>query len=423
MPTLLLFLVALLGAPLFAVIAASALWGFHSSELDLMIVPIEVLRLSEMPVLVAIPLFTFAGYLLGESKAPQRLVRVTDALFGWMPGGLAVVAIFASSLFTAFTGASGVTIVALGALLLPALLQGGYSQRFSLGLVTTSGSLGLLFAPSLPLILYAVVAQQQSLSEPVGVDQLFLAGIVPGLLMLLVLAAYSAIHDVRSERRTKAFSWREAGAALWDAALEIPLPFLVLGGIYSGWFVVSDAAAITAAYVLLVEVVIRREVSLRKLISVIHESMTLVGAIMIILGASLASTNYMIDAEVPAMVFDFMKSQVDSAAGFMFWLLLFLLILGMILDIFSALVIVVPMVLPVAIEFGVHPVHLGIVFLAAMQLGYLTPPVGMNLFIASFRFNQPILTLVRATVPFFLLLLVAVVVIAYFPQLSLWLGS
>lgn len=414
-------LLALIGAPLFAVIAASALWGFFQQDVNLSVVAIEIYRLTEMPVLTAIPLFTFAGYLLGESKAPQRLVRITDALLGWMPGGLAIVALITCALFTAFTGASGVTIVALGALLYPALKKAGYSTNFNLGLITTSGSLGLLFAPSLPLILYGVVAQQLALDIPVSIDDLFLAGIIPGTLMLVALSIYSAIQprEAAALANKPKFDAKEAWAAIKDTVWEVPLPIIVLGGIYGGFIAVSEAAAITAFYVLLVSVVIRREISWKKLPIVMRDSMKLVGAIMVILAVSLASTNYMIDAEIPTKIFDFISEHIDSQLTFLLLLFLFLLVLGMMLDIFSAIVIMVPIILPIAIEFGIHPVHLGILFLANMQLGYFTPPVGMNLFIASFRFKRPVTELYRATIPFFFILLATVLMITYIPWLSL----
>jgi tripartite ATP-independent transporter DctM subunit len=416
---LILLLLALAGAPLFAVIAASALWGFYQTDVDLQVMAVEIYRVAEMPVLIAIPLFTFAGYLLGESKAPQRLVRITDAFLGWMPGGLAIVALVACALFTAFTGASGVTIVALGALLVPALQKAGYRQQFNLGLVTTSGSLGLLFAPSLPLILYGVVAQQMALDTPVSIDDLFLAGLIPGTLMLVALSVYAALQPRERAASEHRFDKAEAWAAIKDSAWEIPLPIVVLGGIYSGFFAVSEAAAITALYVLLVSVVIRREITFVQLPLVMRDSMKLVGAILLILAVSLASTNYMIDAGIPEQIFAFIQQHVSDGFTFLLLLTLFLLVLGMMLDIFSAIVIMIPIILPIAIEYGIHPVHLGILFLANMQLGYFTPPVGMNLFIASFRFNQPVMTLYRATLPFFFILLITVLIITYVPQLSL----
>ncbi len=418
-----LLLLALFGAPLVAVIGAGALLGFYREEIDLAVVAIEIYRLAEMPVLLAVPLFTFAGYLLGKSDAPHRLVQVTNAVLGWLPGGLAMVALLACALFTAFTGASGVTIVALGVLLVPALAEAGYRDNFNLGLITTSGSLGLLFAPSLPLILYGVVAQQLNLAEPVSIDDLFLAGILPGLLMLAMLAAWS-MWDTRAEYISRpSLSWRETRAALREAIWELPLPFVVLGGIYSGYFAVSEAAAVTALYVLVVEVGIKRDVRLRELPGIMRESMILVGGILIILGVSLASTNYMIDTEVPTRLFETIQTHVQEKWTFLILLNLFLLGLGMMLDIFSALVLIVPIILPIAVAYDIHPVHLGIIFLANMQLGYLTPPVGMNLFIASFCFDKPVLQLYRAALPFFAILLLAVVIITYWPWLSMALPS
>lgn len=413
---LLLIVLAVLGAPLFAIIAASALLGFYHADIDLSVVPIEFYRLAEMPVLLAIPLFTFAGYLLSESRAPMRLVALTTAVLGWMPAGLAIVALLACAFFTAFTGASGVTIVALGALLYPALMQAGYRENFNLGLITTSGSLGLLFAPSLPLILYAVIAQQIGVGSAVTVDDMFIAGILPGLLMLALLSMW-VLWSNRSLPVTT-FSARAAVRAVAAARWEIPMPFIVLGGIYSGYFAVSEAAAVTALYVLIVEVLIHREIHLRQLPRIMRDSMVLVGAILLILGAALASTNYLIDAQIPTRLLDWVRALVASPYAFLILLNILLLILGTMLDIFSALVIMIPLLLPIAVSYGIHPVHLGIIFLANMQIGYFTPPVGMNLFIASHRFNKPVMQLYLATFPFFLVLLASVLIITFWPALS-----
>ena len=409
-----LVLLAILGAPLFAVIAAGALIGFASSDIDLMVVPMEIFRVSEIPVLIAIPLFTFAGYLLGESQAPRRLVRVTNVLLGWMPGGLAVVALFVCALFTAFTGASGVTIIAMGALLYPAIAAAGYREQFNLGLITTSGSLGLLFAPSLPLILYGIIAEQ-------SIDDLFVAGILPGLLMIFLLSLYCIREGgvVRSRQAKQPFDRREMTAALRESIWEIPLPIIVLGGVYSGFFAVSEAAAVTVVYVFIVEVLIYRDISIRRLPGVMRDSMVLVGGILIILGVSLASTNYMIDEQVPMRLFEWVTSHISSKLSFLILLNVFFLMLGMILDIFSALVIVVPLILPIAAGYGIDPIHLGMIFLANMQIGYCTPPVGMNLFIASYRFDKPIVLLYRAALPFLGILLLTVLIITYWPWLSL----
>ena len=410
--SLLLVVLAILGAPLFAIIATSAMVGFYNNETELMTMALELMSIANTPVLTAIPLFTFAGYVLSESKAPQRLVRLTNAMFGWMPGGLALVCLAACAFFTAFTGASGVTIIALGAILYPALKQDGYGDRFNLGLVTSSGSLGLLFAPSLPLILYGVVAD-------VSIDDLFRAGILPGLVMLIMLGGYSIWVNRHNRKPMGSFSIREVGAAMREAIWELPLPIVVLGGIYSGFFAVSEAAAITALYVFIAEVLINREIPLRELPRIVRDSMVLVGGILMILGVSLASTYYMIDTEVPQKLLGMVADLVSSPLSFLVLLLIFLLILGAILDIFSAIMLVVPLILPIAANFGVNEVHLGIVFLAAMQLGYLTPPVGLNLFIASYRFEKPIMHVYSATFPFLLILMLSVILITFWPDLSL----
>lgn len=416
---LLLLVLALLGAPLFAVIAASALIGFHQSGVDLSVIAIEIYRIVDTPVLVAIPLFTFAGYLLSESNAAQRLVNLTDALMGWMHGGLAIVALFACALFTALTGASGVTIIALGALLYPALRQAGYRDRFSLGLITSSGSLGLLFPPSIALILYGIIAQQLNVGEPVAIDDLFIAGLLPGLLMLLLLSGWSIWSSRNIALPKVIFSFKKVQMAVRDAIWEIPLPFFILGGIYSGYFAISEAAAISVLYVFVVEVFVYKEVKFSLLPGIMRDSMVLVGGVLIILAVSLASTNYLIDAEVPTKLFAFIKSHVDSKLTFLILLNIFLLVLGMMLDVFSALVIIVPLILPIAVAYGIHPVHMGIIFLANMQIGYFTPPVGINLFIASYRFNKSIIELYVATLPFMVILILAVLVITYWPDLSL----
>ena len=415
----LLLLLAIMRTPLFAIIAASAMLGFYSEGIDLSVIAIEIYRLAEMPVLLAIPLFTFAGYLLGESAASQRLVNLTHGLLGWLPGGLAIVTIVACALFTAFTGASGVTIVAIGALLLPALQQAGYHERFSLGLVTTSGSLGLLLAPSLPLILYGIIVQQMNLGISVTISDLFIAGIMPALLMILLLSIWSLWVNRANPTPMQPFKWQEVASALNEAKWEIPLPVFVLGGIYSGYFAVSEAAAVTVLYLLVVEVLVYREIPFGKIPGIMREAMIMVGGILLILGVSLAFTNYLVDAEVPSRLFDLIQSLISNKYVFLILLNIILLLLGAILDIFSALVIMVPLILPVAIQYDIHPVHLGIIFLANMQIGYFTPPVGMNLFIASYRFKKPITELYRASLPFMLVLMVALIIITYWPTLSL----
>ena len=416
---LILILLALLGMPLFAVIIGAAMLGFHAMEVDLSVIAIEIYRIADTPVLLALPLFTFAGYLLGESNTSERLVRLTRVFLGWVPGGLAIVSFVACAFFTAFTGASGVTIVALGALLYPALLQAEYPEKFSIGLVTVSGSLGLLLPPSLPLILYGIIAQQMDIGVDFAISDLFIAGILPGLLMVVMLSFWSLWANRKRPVQLTEFSIKEAGAALRESIWEIPLPFFVLGGIYSGYFAVSEAAAATAMYVLVVEVLIYREIKILQLPEIMRESMVMVGGILIIMGASLASTNYLIDAQIPMKLFELIQAHVTSKIVFLILLNILLLILGAISDIFPALVIMIPLILPVAVSYGIHPVHLGIIFLANMQIGYVTPPVGMNLFIASHRFEKPVDELYRAAMPFMLVLFAAVLIITYWPGLSL----
>lgn len=410
----LFILMALLGTPLFAVIGGLALVGFMASGMDPTVVVLEINRMVDTPVLVSIPLFTFAGELMGRAGTSKRLVAFSRALLGWIPGGLGMVTLAVCAAFTALTGASGVTIIALGALLYPSLRSEGYPKNFSLGLVTTSGSLGLLFPPAIPLILFAIIAKT-------SVDKLFLAGILPGLLMILLLSLYCFRQGVAKDVPLQKFSMAELGRCARKAAWELPLPLIVLGGIYSGYFALSEAAAVTAAYVLVVECLIYRDVGWRGLFPVMKKSMTLVGGILIILALSQASTNYMIDQEVPQRLFELVKENISSRLTFLVVLNLFLLVLGAILDIFSAIVLVVPLVLPIAQGYGVDPLHLGIIFLANMEIGYCTPPVGLNLFISSYRFKEPILKVCAATLPFLLILALVVIMVTYIPELSLFL--
>ncbi len=415
----LLAVLALLGAPLFAVILAVAMLGFFHNGIDLSVIAIELYRVADTPLLIALPLFTFAGYLLSASRASHRLVRVTRALLGWMPGGFALICLLACALFTALTGASGVTIVALGALLYPALVDSGYPEHFSLGLVTTSGSLGLLLPPSLPLILYAILSQQLDIGANVRIEELFVAGLLPCLLMIGLLGGWCLWSQRAHPAPTIAFNAREAGLAIKEAIWEIPLPIFLFGGIYSGVFALSEAAAITALYLLIVETLVYREIAWNRLTTVMGEAMVMSGSILLILGVSLALTSYLVDAEIPALLFSWTQDHIHDKYSFLILLNLILLALGAILDIFAALVIMIPLILPLALGYGVDPVHLGIIFLANMQIGYFTPPVGINLFIASYRFKRPVLEIYHATIPFFLVLLSALLLITYIPALSL----
>ena len=402
----------LIGVPVFVVICGLALYLFFVSGIDLSAIIIEMHRMATTPVLVAIPLFTFAGYLLSESGAPKRLIRLSNAVLGWLPGGLSVIALICCAVFTALTGATGLTIIALGGILLPAMTRGKYPEVFSLGLLTTSGTLGLLFPPSLPLIIYAIVAK-------VRIDQLFVAGILPGILLVVLLSVFSITRAVKADVPKTSFQVSEVFSALKEAVWELPLPIVVLGGIYSGKFAVSEAAAITAVYVLIVEVIIYRDIRWKDLPEIMKKSMVLVGAVLIILGAAMGLSNYLIDAEIPMQLLDFFKTQIESKILFLIVLNLFLLAVGCTMGIFSALVVVVPLLSPIAQAYGIDPIHLGIIFLANLEIGASIPPLGINLFIASIRFDRPVLRLYVASLPFIAILLVALALITYIPWMSL----
>ena len=406
------FFLMILGAPIFIVISGLAFYLFFSSQIDSSAMIIEMHRMATTPILVAIPLFTFAGYLLSESGTPKRLIRLSDALLGWLPGGLSIIVLIACAIFTALTGATGLTIIAVGGILLPVMLRGRYPEKFSLGLLTTSGTLGLLFPPSLPLILYAILAK-------VSIEKLFLAGILPGLLLMALLVPFCVQKAIVAEVPRMRFSGSEVIGALRASIWELPLPFIVLGGIYSGYFAISEAAAITAFYVLLVEVAIYRDVSWKALPEIMKKSMMLVGGILIILGAALGLTNYLVDEEIPMKILNLFRSHITSPFLFLILLNLFLLAVGCIMGTFTALTVIVPLITPIAQAYGIHPLHLGIVFLTNLEIGASIPPLGINLFISSIRFEKPVLKLYLASLPFIAILLVGLIIITYFPGLSL----
>jgi C4-dicarboxylate transporter DctM subunit len=410
---------ALFGAPIFAVMSAFALSAFYFSGIELSAVSVEIYRLAGAPTIITIPLFTFAGYVLAESKAPMRLLRLSNAFLGWMPGGTAIVCIFVCAFFTAFTGASGVTIIALGGLLYPILIQEGYSEKFTLGLITTCGSLGLLFPPSLPIILYGIIAK-------VDIDDLFLAGLIPGIVLMVILGTYAIYKARNNKNKTKhVFSFNEVRGAMWEARYEIPLPIFILGGIYGGIVTATEASALSAFYVLITNTFVTKDLSLTKDIpKVIVESLTLVGAILLILCCALGLTNYLVDEEIPMKILATMSTLITNKYVFLLVLNLFLLVVGCLMDIFSAIIVVVPLIIPIAEQFGVNPLHLAIVFLTNLEIGYITPPVGINLFISSFRFNRPVLELYKVSIPFLFLLLLALIMITYIPWLTLfWFNS
>ncbi len=409
---ILLVVAALAGMPIFAILGGAALLLFWGAELPIAALAIDHYRLTTNPSLPAIPLFTLAGYFLAESGAPTRLVRVSDALFGGFRGGAALVTVSTSALFTAFTGASGVTILALGALLMPLLLA-RHPQPSALGLVTSAGSLGVLVPPSLPLILYAVVAQIQ-------IEQLFLAALIPSAAISLLLVLFAAREDRGLTRRT--IDWSEAMIAVRAAKWELLVPIVALGALFTGLATPVEAAAVTAVYAFIVTVFIHRELhTLRDVPRVMAECGLLVGGILLILGVALGFTNFLVDAQIPDRLTEHATRAISSPFVFLLALNLFLLCVGSLMDIFSAIIVVVPLIAPIASAFGVDPLHLGVIFLANLELGYLTPPVGLNLFFAAYRFDIPVMRVCRAVFPYFLVMAGSVLLVTYVPELSTWL--
>jgi len=373
---------------------------------------IETYSLSVSPTLPAIPLFTLAGFILAEGHASARLLRVFRAWFGWIPGGTAVVCAILCTFFTAFTGGSGVTILAVGGVLFPALLKEGYRDRFSLGLLTTSGSLGLLLPPSLPLILYAVVAQ-------IPIEDLFIGGVLPGILLTMMIAAWGVREGMRFATTRHPFRASEAGASLWAAKWELLTPLVVVVAMFSGLATAVEAAALTACYALLIQTVVHRDLSLKRdLLRVFVECVVVIGGVLVILGVAVGLTNYLVGVQLPTKMVSWVQAHIQSRLAFLLALNVFLLMVGWLMEIFAAIVVVVPLIVPLGAAFGIHPVHLGIIFVANLELGFLTPLVGINIFLASYRFKRPVLEVCRAALPFMAILAIGVLVITYVPWLT-----
>ncbi len=409
-----LFVAALLGAPIFVILGGAALILFWREAVPIAAVVVGHYSLVVNPSLAAIPLFTLAGYLLAEGGASRRLVDVFDQVFGAVRGGPAIVTALACAFFTTFTGGSGVTILALGGLLFPVLRQAGYSERNSLGLITGAGSLGLLFPPCLPLILYAIVAR-------VRMEQMFLGGILPGIVLLAITAWWGMRQDTGGGR-AKRFSAQDAAGAIWRAKWELLLPFVVIFVLFGGFATPVEAAAFTALYAFVVEAIIYRDLrSFQKLSRVFTEAGLLIGGVLLILGVALGFTNFLIDAEIPAHAVEWVTASVHSPLLFLLLLNVFLLIVGGLMDIFPAIVVVVPLIVPIGAAFHIDPTHLGIIFLANLELGFLMPPVGLNLLISSYRFGKPMTEVARASLPMLLVLLVGVMLITYVPPLTTFL--
>ena len=413
-PGLLIVLLAgVLGTPIFVILGGAAVLLFMSGGVTPAAVLIETYALSVSPTLPAIPLFTLAGFLLAEGHASARLLRVFRAWFGWIPGGTAVVCAFLCSFFTVFTGGSGVTILALGGVLFPALLRDGYRERFSLGLMTAAGSLGLLLPPALPLILYGVVAQ-------IPIEDLFIGGILPGILLTLMIAAWGVREGIISGAGRQSFRLREGFVSLWAAKWELAMPFVVLIAMFSGIATAVEAAALVALYALVVQTVVHRDLSIqRDLLRVCTECAMVVGGVLVILGVAVGFTNYLVGAQIPAQMLAWSQQNIHSKFVFLLMLNLFLLAVGWLMEIFAAIVVVVPLIVPLGEAFGIHPVHLGIIFIANLELGFLTPLVGINIFLASYRFKRPVLEVARAVLPMMAILGIGVLLITYVPWLTL----
>jgi tripartite ATP-independent transporter DctM subunit len=414
-PIIALIVVCMLfGMPIYAVLGGAALLLFWEEGTPISAVPGEAYRMSTSPMLPAIPLFTLAGYILAAGGSSQRLLSLCSAAVGWLPGGLAIVVTLVLAFFTPLTGASGITILAMGGVLLPMLIKGRYTESNAVGLVTVSGSIGVMLPPSLPVILYAYYAE-------IDLEDLFVAGIVPGIVLVVAVAAWAAWRGMASGATRTPFNGREYLAALWDAKWEVLLPFVVMFGIFGGYATLVETAALTVVYALVLECVVFKELPWRDVARVSIDSAAMIGGFMIILGIALGFTNYLIIAQVPMHILDWVQGAIESPLVFLLLLNLFLVVVGALMDIYSAIIVIVPLIVPMASAFGIHPAHLGIIFLANMQLGYLMPPMGENLFLSAYRFNKPLTELYRHVMPFVGIITIVVLLITYVPALTLWL--
>ena len=407
-----LFVISLLGAPAFVTLGGATLILFGSADQPIAAIPVAHYMLVTNPSLPTLPLFTLAGYFLAEGGSPKRLIRVFYALFGQFRGGPAIVTVLVCAFFTSFTGASGVTILALGGLLMPVLDAAGYSEKSALGLLTGSGSLGLLLPPCLPLIFYAIVAR-------VPIQQMFLASVIPALVMMAATAIWGLRQGRVNNGNVRNFSWPEAWAAFWEAKWELAMPVVACVALFSGLATPVEAAALTAFYAFLIESVIHRDLKIiRDVPRVAAECGLLIGGILLILGVSLGFTNYLVDAEVPTRAVEWTTRTIHSPILFLLLLNVFLLVVGCLMEIYPAIVVEVPLLVPLGAAFGIDPVRLGIIFLANMELGYLTPPVGLNLLMSSFRFGKSVPEVLRAVFPVVVVLTAGVLLITYAPALT-----
>lgn len=407
-----LFMATLLGAPVFVALGGAALILFWGNSVPIAAVAIEHYNLVTNPALPSIPLFTLAGYFMAEGGASRRLVRVFQALFGWLRGGPAVATTLICAFFTALTGGSGVTILALGGLLMPILVAAKYSERNALGLITGAGSLGVLLPPCLPVILYAVVAK-------VDIRDMFLGGLLPGLLLIGMTAAWGILVGQRNSGSRVPFDLREARQAVWSAKWDLLLPVVALVALFSGWATPVEAAAVTALYAFVVEAVIYRELKLAAdCPRVMTEAGLLVGGILLILGVAMGLTNYLIDAQVPDRLADWAMTHIKSRWLFLLGLNVVLVLVGGLIEIYAAIMVITPLLVPIGLKLGIDPIHLGVIFLANMELGFLAPPIGLNLMLASSRLQRPVGEVSRAVLPLLAVMFIGVLLITYLPWLS-----
>ena len=400
------------GAPIFIGLGGTAALMFWADSTPVSAIPTETYRIVISPTLPTIPLFTTAGYLLAESNASERLVKVFRSLFGWVPGGTPVIIVVLSGFFTALTGGSGVTILALGGLLLPMLLKEGYSRNFSLGLITVAGSIGLLFPPSLPAIIYGVTAG-------VSVKDVFLGGLIPGLLLVVLISGWAIYQGKIQHVKHYQFNLNDAIRHSWEARWELILPFFILFGVFGGFATLVETAALSVIYVFIIETYVYKDLAWNDIPRIILESATLIGGVIMILGVAMGLTSYLVDAQIPILLLSWVKGAIASKYFFLILLNIFLLLVGCLMDIFSAIIVIVPLIAPLGAYFGIDPVHLAVIFIANLELGFLTPPVGMNLFLAAYRFDENMPTIYLATLPFFIVRLIAVLLITYVPLLTL----
>lgn len=399
------------GAPIFVGLGGIAILFFWKDFIPASAIPTEAYRIVVSPTLPTIPLFTLAGYILAESGASKRLVKLFRVLFGWIPGGTPVVIVILCGFFTALTGGSGVTILALGGLLYPLMVREGYSRKFSLGLITVAGSLGLLFPPSLPAIIYGVTAG-------VSIKDIFLGGLVPGTVLVIMVAAWAVFQGKRSKKEYYSFNLSKIVNVVWETKWEIIIPFIILAGVFGGFTTLVETAALTVLYIFVIEVFVYKDLKINHLPAIVIDCAVLIGGVLIILGVAMGLTSYFVDAEIPSRLLHWVENSIHSKYVFLLILNIVLLGIGCMMDIFSAIIVIVPLISQIGTHFGIHPVHLAIIFIANMELGFLTPPVGMNLFLSAYRFGEDMPTVYKATLPFFLIRLIAVLAITYIPFLT-----